>query len=564
MSEAPFIPDVFIAGSGPIGCTFARMLLDKGYKVLMAEMGSQDNPVIGAHHKNSVKYQKDIDAFVHVIQGALQPVSVPPESTYMSTLGEVAWTAAPGQKLTSSFYNPNQVKELNLPGCAITRTVGGMATHWTCACPEPHAEEREKSPIQPELPGLLAKAKEYLKVSEDQFNDSIRHNLVKNTLEQSYAGRIKNLPLAVQRDRKNKDLVTWSGSDTVLGKYAKGDANFKLLAEHKVVKLEVGADNLDDSGIQHVVVRDLNTHEEKQIQAKQYVIACGAVCTPQILWNSNIRPQALGRYLTEQSIAFCQVVLKKELIDKIETDPLYCNNARLKKFKQDFKDPIPIPFTDPEPQINMPYSHDTPWHVQIHRDAFSYGDVGPKADPRLIVDLRFFGKQDIEKDNYLTFEEKYTDIYGLPQATFNVKRSPRDVARDHKMMREMCDVANELGAFLPGSYPQFMPPGLALHITGTTRLGKNPMTSVANEFSQVHGITNLFVGGNNVIPDSTACNPTLTSMAYAIHACNHIIEALGGTPDEVPEPSSGPGNAQKQANGIDGGREPTPEPVADD
>lgn len=71
---------------------------------------------------------------VHVIQGALQPVSVPPASTHMPTLGEAAWTPEPGSKLTSSFYNPKQVPELNLPGCAITRTVGGMATHWTCAC----------------------------------------------------------------------------------------------------------------------------------------------------------------------------------------------------------------------------------------------------------------------------------------------------------------------------------------------------------------------------------------------------------------------------------------------
>lgn len=107
-----------------------------------------------------------------------------------------------------------------------------------------------------------------MRVSETEFDDSVRHNLVKTTLEAAYKGRIKNLPLAVQRDRKNKDLVTWSASDTVLGKYAKGEhANFKLLAEHKVVKLETGTGNLDEPGITCAVVRDLNTHEEKRITA---------------------------------------------------------------------------------------------------------------------------------------------------------------------------------------------------------------------------------------------------------------------------------------------------------
>jgi pyranose oxidase len=92
-------------------------------------------------------------------------------------------------------------------------------------------------------------------------------------------------------------------------------------------------------------------------------------------------------------------------------------------------DPLPIPFTDPEPQVTIPYSNDHPYHVQIHRDAFSYGDVGPKADPRLIVDIRFFGKQDIKEYNRVYFgppDEKsipagwtpgITDSYGMPQAT---------------------------------------------------------------------------------------------------------------------------------------------------
>lgn len=106
------------------------------------------------------------------------------------------------------------------------------------------------------------------------------------------------------------------------------------------------------------------------------------------------------------------------------------------------------------------------------------------------------------------------------------------------MMLAMCEAANKLGPFLPGSYPQFMEPGLALHITGTTRLGKvdegqleHPPQevleySVANQYSQVHGHKNLYVGGNNVIPDSTACNPTRTSVAYALKAARNIVKDL--------------------------------------
>lgn len=72
----------------------------------------------------------------------------------------------------------------------------------------------------------------------------------------------------------------------------------------------------------------------------------------------------------------------------------------------------------------IPYTSDFPWHVQVHRYAF--GDVGPKADPRVVVDLRFFGKSDIVEENRVTFgpnpklrewEAGVTDTYGMPQPT---------------------------------------------------------------------------------------------------------------------------------------------------
>ncbi|KAK0468570.1 hypothetical protein IW261DRAFT_1573663 [Armillaria novae-zelandiae] len=50
-----------------------------------------------------------------------------------------------------------------------------------------------------------------------------------------------------------------------------------------------------------------------------------------------------------------------------------------------------------------------------------------------------------------------------------------------------------------------------MHITGTTRIGTDPvMTSVADPSSKVHGLTNFWVSVvTDVSWDSTACNPTL-------------------------------------------------------
>lgn len=101
----------------------------------------------------------------------------------------------------------------------------------------------------------------------------------------------------------------------------------------------------------------------------------------------------------------------------------------------------------------IPHTKDFPWHVQVHRDAFSYGDVGPKADPRVVVDLRFFGKQDIVKDNRVEFGQPptnsewrpgVTDIYGMPQATVSefvfifLKRSLNMLSVRSHQRREGC------------------------------------------------------------------------------------------------------------------------------
>jgi len=287
------------------------------------------------------------------------------------------------------------------------------------------------------------------------------------------------------------------------------------------------------------VVRDLVKNSDVLVLAKTVVIACGAVGTPQILANSGVNDlelPALGRYLCEQSIAFCQIVLKREIVDAIAKNPDFAKRIADHKEKHP-GDPLPIPFDDPEPQVMIPYTKAFPWHCQIHRDAFSYGGVGPRADSRVVVDLRFFGKQQVDKNNLVFFGKRTgpkswvpgsTDSYGMPQATFEVTRSQKDLELDHKMMNDMTNTANALGGYLPGSEPQFMDPGLALHITGTTRIGTDPKTSVADVTSKVHTFKNLWVGGNGCIPDSTGCNPTLTSVAIALKGADSLVEYLKG------------------------------------
>ena len=108
--------------------------------------------------------------------------------------------------------------------------------------------------------------------------------------------------------------------------------------------------------VDYAVVRDLLEKKDYRIKAKTYVVAAGAILTPQILFNSEIKFPALGHYLCEQPLAFCQVVLLQSIVDSIEKNPDWKKIVDAFRKKHP-KDPIPIPYLDPDPQV---YNYNSP------------------------------------------------------------------------------------------------------------------------------------------------------------------------------------------------------------
>ena len=106
----------------------------------------------------------------------------------------------------------------------------------------------------------------------------------------------------------------------------------------------------DGESISYAHVKDLLNKKTYHIHAKVFVLAGGAILTPQILFNSEIEPAALGHYLCEQPMAFCQIVLKQEIVDSIKTSEKWKEEVAQHRVKNP-EDPIPIPLDDPTPQV---------------------------------------------------------------------------------------------------------------------------------------------------------------------------------------------------------------------
>jgi choline dehydrogenase-like flavoprotein len=69
-------------------------------------------------------------------------------------------------------------------------------------------------------------------------------------------------------------------------------------------------------------------------------------------------------------------------------------------------------------------------------------------------------------------------------------------------------------------------PGNSNHEMGTARMGKDPKTSVLNEFNQMHEIENVFITDGSCMASTGSVNPSLTYMALTARAVDHAVREL--------------------------------------
>ena len=516
--------DVLIIGSGPIGSTYARILVEAGRSVIMVDAGAQLSAVPGAHLRNHHIFQHNKNKFEDVVSGNLWPYSVPTQAGYQETLDRTAYWSR--SDCAFNFHNPRQDPTRNLSAAQGTYAVGGMFTHWTAATPRQHPE-LERSSLIPadEWDVLYTVAEGYFNTRTDQF-DFDRNRLVKQALTEHYAGLphdypypvprdypVQNLPVAAQRRSAGEEglrpFVHWTGVDTVLGPLLTDPdlaSRFTILPQHLVTRLVHRGDR-----VVHAVVQDFGTLSTKTIAADEFVVASGAIFSPQLLWASGIRHEALGRYLNDQIVASCLIVLSKDLVHSLGPPPSP-------------QDPIPMPLDAPEPEVWIPVSAKRPWHCQIHYDPINFTTPGGEyVDERLLVFAQWFGMVEAEQHNRVYFLDDIPDVMGMPQPTFDYVSSAAANKRAHEMIGDMASATLAIGGWLPGQLPQFEPPGASLHLQSTTRMGaSDDGTSVVDTYSRHWGFANLRVGGCGVIPEMSACNPTLTAAAIAVRSAHQL------------------------------------------
>lgn len=499
--------DVLIVGSGPVGSAFARFISERTKaRILIVETGPQITPTAGRNVRNLAP-QERLDAYARTKQSR----AVPPVPT---DLAPDAVVARAGTYLVDTHA---RMSGPGMPAAVVASNVGGMGALWTCACPRPADSEAISWIDAKIMDGAFAEAERVLSVTQQAFRSTAAGDYVREVLAERFDEgraehrRIQPMPLACKPTGGR--LPVWSGADTVLGDLAEPEgraaAGVEILAETHCRRLIVSGDKIEG-----VEVVDLRTNEVREIRARVVVVAADPLRTPQLLWASGIRPNALGRYLNDQP----------QVVSLIELRPDHDWERGDTNGLQDRRDAVTgvswVPFDE---------GTSFPFHGQVMQLDASPVDVqlGPDMLGRPIVGFGLYLPKDIRAEDRIEFSEEAVDTLGMPAMTIRYGLTPADREHVAQAVEIINDVAGRLGRFVPGGEAKECPAGYSIHYQGSHRVGpSDDGTSVCDAESRVWGLSNLFLGGNGNIPTAIACNPTLTSVALASIASARIVADL--------------------------------------
>lgn len=129
--------------------------------------------------------------------------------------------------------------------------------------------------------------------------------------------------------------------------------------------------------------------------------------------------------------------------------------------------------------------------------------------------------------NTVDLDPTVRDAWGVPVARITHKPHPNDIHMGKWQVDKNMEILDAAGA--SKTIPVYLErsTGNTCHQHGTARMGKDPSTSVLNEWCEAHDVPGLYVVDGSCFPTALGVNPTLTIMAVAWRACEHLAQQRG-------------------------------------
>ena len=126
--------------------------------------------------------------------------------------------------------------------------------------------------------------------------------------------------------------------------------------------------------------------------------------------------------------------------------------------------------------------------------------------------------------NNITIDPTHKDAWGRPSLRLTYRDHDDDMALVTFLQDRALEVADAAGAMHTWPNPIHHQNNGA-HLLGTCRMGDDPATSVVDRFHRSHDIPNLFICDGSSFVTSGRGQPTMTIMALAFRAAEHMMAA---------------------------------------
>ena len=125
------------------------------------------------------------------------------------------------------------------------------------------------------------------------------------------------------------------------------------------------------------------------------------------------------------------------------------------------------------------------------------------------------------EENHVRLSSDQKDQWGIPQLVTSVGYTENDEKMVKDFLTTGAEMLEKAGCKNINPFDTKQAPGLDIHEMGGVRMGRDPKTSLLNEWNQLHHCKNVFVTDGACMTSTGNQNPSLTFMAITARAADY-------------------------------------------
>ena len=142
------------------------------------------------------------------------------------------------------------------------------------------------------------------------------------------------------------------------------------------------------------------------------------------------------------------------------------------------------------------------------------------------VSSHMMGETIPKESNTVSLDGTKKDAWGMPLLKINIGYDDNDAKMKKDYFEQMTEMFTKAGFINIKTTDTGQAPGLDIHEMGGVRMGRDPKTSLLNEWNQMHHCKNVFVTDGACMTSTSTQNPSLTYMALTARAVDYAVAQL--------------------------------------